>query len=912
MTDHTILDSSCRVALAAFLHDLGKFAERARISEAEEKDSDGNSQADKNKQLYCPHRKEFTDARGYYTHVHAAYTAIAIDLLEDKFPPLKGHDVAPFASWRASDTDDSLINAAAKHHTPDTFLQWIIATADRVASGFERETFEQYNQAEEGTSTGKTHYTARQLTLMEQICSDKENYQYRYALKPLSVESLFPVKAEGCERNDKNEAQAEYKSLWDTFVKALDDIPRAHRKDLSLWLDHFETLWGHFAHVIPSATAFNAKPDVSLYDHSRATAALATALWRYHNDRGDDQETTKKAMQEGSDWDENKFLLIQGDFFGIQNFIFSSGGETNKQAAKLLRGRSFYISLLSECAALKILQTLNLPATSQIINAAGKFLIVAPNTEQTLQALQQVQTEINQWFLEHSWGQAGIGFAWEQACCNDFRRSKGDNKTSPFDQLIKRLFSALEDAKYQRFKLCAEQPIPPVFNTFLDSFDNEKGVCQIDGRSPASINYKNIAMCQLAKDQIDIGGYLANPKLNRLMISDKPIDNIKHHELKPLTLDIFGFGISFTQESGTSGHFSPLLKDRTLLRFWDFSLPDADNTKCLWKGYAKRAINGFVPLLNDTDIVEYQRGKFGKLNKEDEALFEKYRDGKNEQIKNFNLIACEDRKLDDKGNWQGISALTTLKGDIDNLGIIFQQGLGASTFAKMAGLSRQINAFFTLYLPWLCQAKYENTYTVFAGGDDFFLIGPWQSQINLALELQKDFKRYVADNKNVHFSVGLSTTKPGMPIRMLAEMGEEALENAKSYNPDPKKYKDDPKNAVSCFSQVMFWDEFNTVMKSSERLQDLSKVYDLSTGYTYGLLELLDMASATKNDPAKSIWHSYFSYRTMRMLEAKKLSEQDKKTGLQTLGKGIAKKGIEDQGEKYRVALFNYLYQKRS
>ena len=40
---------------------------------------------------------------------------------------------------------DSLINAAAAHHKPDTFLQWVVATADRVASGFEREEFDQYN-----------------------------------------------------------------------------------------------------------------------------------------------------------------------------------------------------------------------------------------------------------------------------------------------------------------------------------------------------------------------------------------------------------------------------------------------------------------------------------------------------------------------------------------------------------------------------------------------------------------------------------------------------------------------------------------------------------------------------------------------------------------------------------------------
>ena len=35
------LESSSRVALAAYLHDLGKFAERARIEDARDVDSEG-------------------------------------------------------------------------------------------------------------------------------------------------------------------------------------------------------------------------------------------------------------------------------------------------------------------------------------------------------------------------------------------------------------------------------------------------------------------------------------------------------------------------------------------------------------------------------------------------------------------------------------------------------------------------------------------------------------------------------------------------------------------------------------------------------------------------------------------------------------------------------------------------------
>lgn len=363
----SLLTPSARVALAALLHDLGKFAERAAI--------EVNSQIlENNQHEYCPHHKQHTDDAGWFSHKHAAYTAIALDMLEQRrlLPPLKGKDISPFAAWGSENVDDSLINAAARHHKPFTFLQWVIATADRVASGFEREKFDQYNAAREGTATGKNHYTARQLPLFEQVRLDpkerEQQYAYRYQLSPLSPTSLIPVKAAGYEHNDTQTAQQEYRQLWESFVEALDKIPDSHRNNLPLWLDHFETAWGCFTHAIPSATAFNTRPEVSLYDHSRAVAALAVALWRYHHERDDDPGITAQRMSKRADWHEPKFLLIQGDFFGIQNFIFATGGETQKRAAKLLRGRSFFVSLLTECAALRILDDLGLPATSQIVN----------------------------------------------------------------------------------------------------------------------------------------------------------------------------------------------------------------------------------------------------------------------------------------------------------------------------------------------------------------------------------------------------------------------------------------------------------------------------------------------------------------------------------------------------------------
>ena len=56
----------------------------------------------------------------------------------------------------------------------------------------------------------------------------------------------------------------------------------------------------------------------------------------------------------------------------------------------------------------------------------------------------------------------------------------------------------------------------------------------------------------------------------------------------------------------------------------------------------------------------------------------------------------------------------TLKGDVDDLGAIFQRGLQAPSLSRMAALSRQMNAFFSVHLPYLCRTEFRDTYTVFA------------------------------------------------------------------------------------------------------------------------------------------------------------------------------------------------------
>jgi CRISPR-associated protein Csm1 len=301
-----------------------------------------------------------------------------------------------------------------------------------------------------------------------------------------------------------------------------------------------------------------------------------------------------------------------------------------------------------------------------------------------------------------------------------------------------------------------------------------------------------------------------------------------------------------------------------------------------------------------------------------------------DDIKTFNHLACENKVLNEYGKWQGIEGLGILKGDVDNLGSIFQHGQNKPNFAKMAALSRQMNAFFAIYLPALCKQEFKNVYTVFAGGDDFFLIGPWYDLMRLANKMQEEFSRYCAKNTELHFSAGLMLTKAGVPISYLADQAEESLEKAKyglgikesvtaaSAKNNTTNERENklplPKNHIHCLGETLAWHEFTQILQACEQLNTWQQDYKLSTGFSYALLQWSDMAAAEKVFPAQAIWRSQVSYRVFRHLESSKDYKQNRPlllTHSQELTKNIGNQ-ISSLQQGYRVAVTTHLYRYRN
>jgi CRISPR-associated protein Csm1 len=223
------------------------------------------------------------------------------------------------------------------------------------------------------------------------IKKEEKSQEYCYLVAPLSPETALPV-----EKGKVKNTQERYKEVVNAFVNdllAVKDKVKKLRENLKVDAKHlfdiaFEGVRSAFIKnfwAVPSYTQGAA--DVSLADHSLTTAAIATALYR--------------AKQE-------KLLLLSVDFSGIQKFIFQEYKETKKWAAKILRARSFLISLALEGVINRIIDECKVNRSAVIMNAGGKaYLLLPPNEE----AINEVKREVKNALLKNFRGELKVKFS---------------------------------------------------------------------------------------------------------------------------------------------------------------------------------------------------------------------------------------------------------------------------------------------------------------------------------------------------------------------------------------------------------------------------------------------------------------------------------------------------------------------
>ncbi len=394
------------VLLAALLHDIGKFMQRAEVPLFAQSKGMENT--------LCP------VYQGRYSHRHVLWTNEFFELFQN-------HPV-----FGAVLEKDSICNLASFHHRPETKLQEIIRLADWLSSGSERVEDEEASDDRENYKKARMHSILEYMSIAENKMTEA---QYRYELKPLDNNSLncFPRKRSDLVPADGERLTPSYGELWDAFREELEKLSCGN---INSFIVSLVSLLEKFTWCIPSSTM--QRPDISLFDHARTTAAIAAALYLYHADNGD-IDTARFSTND----EERKFVLLAGDISGIQNYIFNIKNVGVGGTAKRLRARSFYLSAITDIASHKLLHAFGLSTTNLLISSGGKFYLLLPNTGDAVKIVNDLQAAFDDWCINALNGEISLNITHVDFSCKDFME---------FNEVLKRVNVGLQQVKNGAFR----------------------------------------------------------------------------------------------------------------------------------------------------------------------------------------------------------------------------------------------------------------------------------------------------------------------------------------------------------------------------------------------------------------------------------------------------------------------------
>jgi len=738
---------------------------------------------------------------GRHTHRHVLFTEqfFAEAIERWKLDPLAGIDL-----HHARD-------AAVYHHRPDEAkpVTVLVAEADRLASGMERKERDVAHEA--GLAKGPSAFrTTPLLAIQSRIrLTDKEGERRTaawYRPGPLSADALIPVPGD-----PPSEMAEGYRDLWQAFGAGFQALARAKTADhlhqglISL---SERLLWS-----VPSSTMD--EPDVSLHDHALAVAAIAACLYRFHEAQGSlaDPAAIRDRAQP-------KFRLLEGDLSGIQDTLFRLQRQQVKGINRILRGRSFRLQAIAEAAALLLRRAFGLPPYVVLLRAGGRFTMLLPDLADVGERIGELQKSFDRWLADAYSGELALVLALSE------RLAGADLMRENWPATWRRFIARREVAKLQA--LASVMPEPR-----LEVDYPAEGTCAACGVRPRVTADGHCFSCDA---ELDLGRALPGAQAVFWKGGEEPGALFGRIRVLPKdTLpgaleadELAGFAIGFGEE-------------------------DERPTALPW-----RLVANHVPTWR---AGEWDDRRFEDAVESPEDIDELRKDG----LVTLHHLARVDRETVD-GSLVGRPMLAVLKADVDDLGQIFGRGLGRPedrSLGRTVALSRLMDAFFSGWLPWKLRTddRFRWIYTVYAGGDDLLLIGPWHTMLRFAVELRHAFGCFAAGNPDLHLSAGIEFVDPDEPLNRSARRAEERLERAK---------KEPGKDRVSLIvEEPVAWCALREALERADRLSALVREKDIPAGFLHRLLQFADLraraeAARGRPDLAAAMWNARFQYLLAR------------------------------------------------
>jgi CRISPR-associated protein Csm1 len=518
--------------------------------------------------------------------------------------------------------------------------------------------------------------------------------------------------------------------------------------------------------------------------------------------------------------------------------------------------------MILEAAGHRIRREFGLPAVSVLQAAGGRLLFLLPNLRGVEEKLENLRAEVDRWLVDRYFGELALNLAVGRAFSGE------DLSLMQFGQVMEDLGAVVEEAK--------QQPLATVVERGVIRVSYPHGACRACGRRPAEVvegQDAGTVRCRVCDEEARVGGVL--PATQALGWSE----GVKERDVAGV--DFFGgirLSLFESPPPSPTGYFSLM----------NLNCPEEDNA------YGRRYLANYVPRVSREEI---DTAKYKEVVEESEEVGEG-------AVKTFAQLAVD--AVDEEG--MGEQLLGVLKADVDRLGLIFSAGLGQrQSLTRVAALSRRVDSFFSMYLPWLLKKEFPSTYTVYAGGDDLLLIGPWRQTVGLAERLRLDFGKFCGGNPNVTLSAGLEFIKPHFPLNRGVEAAEERLERAKS------QPKGTGRNQVCLLSsEPLPWKELARQREMASELSERMRKGKLSLGFVYRLLyfdEQRFLAEKERKLRAAN-WRARFAYSLARQAgRDEELREWVAK--LMSLDRALHRLPTGEQVYSRRVAISLALYGNR-
>lgn len=813
-----------QIYLAALLHDIGKFYQRADKPYADKR-NDLSESVKGMADYICPLNNE-----GRFGYQHTVWTLQFLTEIEATLKKIPDFSQNLFGG---ENNQDTIFQLASFHHKPSTELQALISLADWWSAGVDRrEKLEEESCTTEEIKWGKNRY--KQIPLYSVFNGIKVNEQYEskeksaFGLRPLSIQEdgFFP--------NDVNSpqdgiSQEKYAKLWGMFRNEFGKLPTDTFEGFA---ESLLNLLKKYTWCIPSNTTDMS--NVSLFDHLKTTAAFADCLYMYKQENSDDfiYQNQRLTLKEGV----QPVLLLGGDLSGIQKFIYNIA---SRKAAVSLKGRSFYLQLLIDSIIQRIIQHSDIKATlgHVVYSSGGKFYMLLPNTDKVKSAIEEIKGCIEQELWEQHHGQLMVNMDYVPFVYNvggsgiDFE----DQKNQEIGLLWKALAEKLTSQKNQKFKNI-------LLNKYEDFFDvqevgGEVKVCAVTGiesdecKAIDSKEKEKTYILPVVKEQADLGKTLKDADYIVTYRSDDSNKYIKNR----VKIDIHSAGIH-------NYMFDQL----------ELTVDDADFRNITSADTCR------VKRINNTDFLAAPLKGNGCS-----YGFQFY--GGNKQAQK----ECRDKTFEELADG---SYLGVLRMDVDNLGSIFIKGLPDKdkSFSAYSTLSFMLDYFFSGYLNTIREKFKDDVNILYSGGDDVFAVGRWDKLIEFAADIRKDFAKFVG-REDMSISGGIAIVGDKFPIAKAAELAGDAEHNAKSNS--------EAKNAFNMFGETISWkDDFGYVERYKKEFVALIKNENLSKGIlhkikTYALM-IKDNKEKEKRGDRKNmsyLWHT--SYYLSRYMESHKKNQ---------------------------------------